>query len=81
MKTFGKDKLADVEVFLGEPNDQVREGMRSIMRDYGMRRTRTFARLEDMLTAIREAPPDLLIAGDGIGPTLFDAVQIGRAHV
>ncbi len=75
MKTFGKDKLADVEVYLGEPNDQVREGMRSIMRDYGMRRTRTFARLEDMLTAIREAPPDLLIAGDSIGPALFDAVR------
>lgn len=75
LKTFGKDKLSDVEVYLAEPNDQVREGMRSVMRDYGMRRARTFARIDDLLNAVRETPPDLLIAGDDIGPTLFDAVR------
>ena len=75
MKTFGKDKISEVEIYLGEPNDQVREGMRSIMRDYGMRRVRTFGRMEDLIGAIREAPPDLLIASTDLDATLFDAVR------
>lgn len=75
LKKFGKDKLSDVEIYLGEPNEQVREGMRAIMRDYGMRRTRTFARMDDLIKAIKETPPDLLIAADDIDSTLFDAVR------
>ena len=75
MKAFGKEKLGDVEVYLGEPNEQVREGMRSIMRDLGMRRVRTFARIGDLVNAIKEVPPDLLIAAADIDTTLFDAVR------
>jgi len=75
LKAFGKEKLGDVEVYLGEPNEQVREGMRSIMRDLGMRRVRTFARIGDLVNAIKEVPPDLLIAAADIDTTLFDAVR------
>jgi len=75
LKSFGKDKLSDVDIYLGEPNEQVREGMRGIIRDYGMRRVRTFARIDDLISAIKEAPPDLLIAADDLDATLFDVVR------
>ena len=75
LKKFGKDKLADVEIYLGEPNEQVREGMRGIMRDYGLRKTRTFARIDDLLNAVKEVPPDVLIVADDMDPKLFDAVR------
>lgn len=75
MKNFTKDRLGDVELYLGEPNEQVREGMRSTMRDYGLRRTRSFARMADLIGAIKEAPPDLLIISDDLDPTMFDAVR------
>ena len=75
LKRFGKDKLSDIEIYLGEPNEQVREGMRGVMRDCGMRRTRTFARMADLINAIKETPPDLLIAADDLDVTLFDAVR------
>lgn len=74
MKKF-KDQLGSVEIYLAEPNEQVREGMRGIMRDYGMRRTRTFARMADLIAAIKETPPDLLIAADDTDPKLFDAIR------
>jgi hypothetical protein len=32
MKQFDKDKLAELDIYLGEPNEQVREGMRAILR-------------------------------------------------
>ncbi len=75
MKNFTKDRLGDVELYLGEPNEQVREGMRSTMRDYGLRRTRSFSRIADLIGAIKEAPPDLLIISDDLDPTMFDAVR------
>ena len=75
MKAFGKDKIGDIEIYLGEPNEQVREGMRGIMRDYGMRRVRTFGRLDDLITAIKEAPPDLLIAAADLDAKLFETVR------
>ena len=75
MKKFGKDKLADVEIYLGESNEQIREGMRSTLRDYGLRRVRTFARMVDLINAIKELPPDLLIVSDDIDATVFDAVR------
>lgn len=75
MKKFDKDKLTDVDVYLGEPNEQVRESMRAMMRGEGFRRTRTFARMDDLLNAIKEAPPDLLIAADDIDGTLFDVIR------
>lgn len=45
------------------------------MRDFGMRRVRTFARMDDLVNAIKEAPPDLLIASADIDTKMFDAVR------
>ncbi len=75
MKHFSKTQLTNVEVYFGEPNEQIREGMRSTMRDYGMRRTRVFSRMEDLITAIKEVPPDLVIISDDMGPGMFDMVH------
>jgi len=75
MKKFDKDKLTDVDIYLGEPNEQVRESMRAMMRGEGLRRTRTFSRIDDMVNALKEAPPDLLIAATDIGPALFDVIR------
>ena len=54
MKKFGRDNLGGVEIYLAEPNEQVREGLRGIMREYGMKRTRAFARMTDLVSAIKE---------------------------
>lgn len=75
MKKFDKDKLSDVDVYLGEPNEQVRESMRAMMRGEGFRKMRTFARMDDLLSAIKEAPPDLLIAADDMDNGLFDIIR------
>lgn len=75
MKKFEKDKLSDVDVYLGEPNEQVRESMRAMMRGEGFRRARTFARIDDLVNAIKDAPPDLLIAADDIDGSLFDIIR------
>ena len=75
MTKFEKDKVGDIEIYLGEPNEQVRESMRAMMRDQGLRRTRTFARSDDLVNAIKEAPPDLLIAADDLDPSLYSIVR------
>lgn len=75
MKKFEKDKLTDVDVYIGEPNEQVRESMRAMLRGEGFRRTRTFARVDDLLNAIKESSPDLLIAADDIDARLFDTIR------
>jgi len=75
MKKFEKDKLTDVDIYLGEPNEQVRESLRAMMRGEGLRRTRTFARIDDLINALKEAPPDLLIAATDIDPSLFDVIR------
>lgn len=75
MKKFDKDKLGDVEIYLGEPNEQIRESLRAMMRGEGLRRTRTFARVDDLVSALNDAPPDLLIAADDIDPGLFNIIR------
>lgn len=75
MKKFDKDKVGDIEIYLGEPNEQVRESLRAMMRDQGLRRTRTFARSEDLINAIKESPPDLLIAADDLDPDLYSIIR------
>ncbi len=75
MKKFDKDKLSDVDIYLGEPNEQVRESLRAMMRGEGLRRTRTFARIDDLVNALKEAPPDLLVAADDIDPKLFEVIR------
>jgi DNA-binding response OmpR family regulator len=75
LKNFDKDKLTDVDIYLGEPNEQVRESMRAMMRGEGLRRTRTFARMDDMLNAIKDQPPDLLIIADDLDASVFELVR------
>ncbi len=75
VKKFDKDKLGDIDLYLGEPNEQVRESMRAMMRGEGYRRTRTFSRIDDLLNAIKEAPPDILIAADDLDPRMFDVIR------
>jgi DNA-binding response OmpR family regulator len=75
MKKFEKDKLTDIDIYLGEPNEQVRESMRAMLRGEGFRRARTFARIDDLLNAMKDAPPDLLIAADELDSSLFDVVR------
>ena len=58
----------------------MREGLRGTLRAEGMRRTRTFARLEDLLNALRERSPDLIVLADDIDPTIFQIVKDIRNH-
>src|SRR6185295_13031880 len=62
-------------VYLGEPNEQVRESMRAMMRGEGLRRTRSFGRLDDLVGSIKETPPDLLIVSDDMDQTIFDVIR------
>jgi len=75
LEKFSKAQLSDVEVCLGDSNEQIREGVRSALRGYGFGRVGTFARLPDLIKAIKASPPDLLIVSDNIDPTLFDTVR------
>ena len=80
MRNFDKDKLADLDFYIGEPNEQVREGMRAMLRAEGVPRTRTFSRMEDLLKAMRERSPDILIVTDDIDPNIFQIVRDIRHH-
>jgi len=75
MKNFDKDKLGDVDIYLGEPNEQVRESMRSMMRGEGLRRTRTFGRVDDLMNALKELAPDLLVVADDMAPNIFEIIR------
>ncbi len=75
-----KDRLAELDIYLGEPNEQVREGLRGMLRAEGLRRTRTFARIEDLLNAMRERSPDLIVVTDDIDPEIFQIVKDIRMH-
>jgi DNA-binding response OmpR family regulator len=80
MKNFDKDRLGDVDIFLGEPNEQVRESMRSMMRGEGLRRTRTFGRIDDLTNALKEMAPDLLVLADDMAPNIFEIVRDVRQY-
>src|SRR5690349_6417640 len=49
--------------------------MRSMMRGEGLRRARTFGRVDDLLTAIKEISPDLLVISDDIAPNVFEIIR------
>ncbi|MSO97474.1 MAG: hypothetical protein EXR11_04535 [Rhodospirillaceae bacterium] len=36
-KKFDKDRRGDIDIYLGEPNEQVRESMRAMLRGEGFR--------------------------------------------
>jgi DNA-binding response OmpR family regulator len=74
-QAFDKDRKGEIDIFLGEPNEQVRESMRAMMRGEGFRRMRTFMRFEDMVASMNEAMPDLLILADDMHPTVFQLVR------
>src|ERR1700749_821054 len=78
LRKFDKDKLGDIDLYLGAPNEQVRESMRAMMREQGYRRTRTFSRLDDLLNAIKEAPPDILVAADDLDARMFEVIRAIR---
>ncbi|MEQ9110460.1 MAG: response regulator [Rhodospirillaceae bacterium] len=80
MKKFDKDKLAELDIYLGEPNEQVREGLRAMLRSEGLRRTRTFTRMDDLMNAMKERSPDLLIVADDMDPEIFQIVKDIRHH-
>lgn len=74
-KRFDKDRRGDIDIYLGEPNEQVRESLRAMLRGEGYRRTRTFARMEDLLGAFSENSPDLLIMADDLHESAFQLVK------
>ncbi len=59
-----RDKLSEIDIYLADPNEQVRDSLRSIMRAEGLRRISTFGRAEDLMEALKKSPPDLLILSD-----------------
>jgi DNA-binding response OmpR family regulator len=75
VKNFDRDNLGAVEIYLAEPNEYVREGLRAMLRGEGLRRTRTFTRLADVVSAIKDTPPDLLIAASSLDVGVFDTVR------
>jgi DNA-binding response OmpR family regulator len=75
MAKLERDKLADVEIHVGDPNEQVRDSLRSIMRAEGMRRISTFIRFEDFIESLKKATPDLLLLADDFDDTIFDVVR------
>lgn len=74
-KKFDKDRRGDIDIYLGEPNEQVRESMRAMLRGEGFRKTRTFYRMEDLITAFNESSPDLLIMADDLHASSFQMVK------
>jgi DNA-binding response OmpR family regulator len=74
-KKFDKDRRGDIDIYLGEPNEQVRESMRAMLRGEGFRKTRTFYRMEDLLAAFSENSPDILILAEDMHPTAFQLVK------
>ena len=75
LKKFQRQDLESVEIFLAEPNEYVREGLRAGLRSEGLRRTRTFTRLADLVEAIKETPPDLIVAASNLDSALFDSIR------
>jgi DNA-binding response OmpR family regulator len=74
-KKFDKDRRGDIDIFLGEPNEQVRESMRAMLRGEGYKRTRTFYRMEDLMAAFNEYSPDLLILSDDLHASAFQLIK------
>jgi len=80
MLDFNKDKLAELDIYLGEPNEQVREGMRATLRAEGLRRTRSFGRLAELEKAMRERSPDLMVVSDNLDTKIFKVIKDIRHH-
>ncbi len=80
LKNFDKNALNDVEIYIGDPNEQVRESMRSMMRGEGLRRARTFGRIDDLVSALKELSPDLLVISDDMAPNIFEIVRDIRQY-
>ncbi|TAK98613.1 MAG: response regulator [Rhodospirillaceae bacterium] len=75
MAKLERDKLADIEIHVGDPNEQVRDSLRSIMRAEGMRRINTFIRFEDFIESLKKSTPDLLLLADDFDDNIFDVVR------
>jgi len=75
MPKLERDKLADIEIHVGDPNEQVRDSLRSIMRAEGMRRISTFIRPEEFIDNLKKSSPDLLLLADDFDDNIFDIVR------
>ena len=80
LKNFDKNALNDVDIYIGDPNEQIRESMRSMMRAEGLRRARTFNRIDDLTSAIKEITPDLLVLADDVAPNIFEVIRDIRQY-
>jgi len=80
MKKVDRDKLAEIDIYLGEPNEQVREGKRAILRPEGLHRARSFTRTEELLNTMRERSPNPLTVPDDTNPEIFQIAKDIRHH-
>ncbi|MSQ87325.1 MAG: hypothetical protein EXR10_10940 [Alphaproteobacteria bacterium] len=72
---FDKDRRGDIDIFLGEPNEQVRDSMRATLRGEGFCKTRIFCRMEDLVAAFAETSHDVLILADDIHHSSFEVLK------
>jgi DNA-binding response OmpR family regulator len=75
MAKLDREKLADIEIYVGDPNEQVRDSLRSIMRAEGVRRISTFIRPEEFVESLKKSTPDLLLLADDFDDDIFDIVR------
>src|SRR5438128_7762350 len=75
MAKLERDKLADIEIHVGDPNEQVRDSLGSIMRAEGARRISTFIRPGEFIESLKKSTPDLLLLADDFGDNIFDLVR------
>ena len=66
---FDKDRRGDIDIFLGEPNEQVRDSMRATLRGEG------FCRMADLVAAFAETSHDVLILADDLHPSSFQVLK------
>ena len=75
LKKFDRSTIAGVEVFLAQSNGIVREGMRTVLRTEGFRRTNVFSSVSALKEGLERGSPDLVIADDDLGPDLFELIK------
>ena len=67
-------------ILVAEDDVLLRIAIAEYLRDCGFRRARTFSRIGDLLNAVKEETPALLIASDDLDPSMFDAIHFLAHH-
>src|SRR5262249_18723111 len=75
MPKLERDKLADIEIHVGDPNEQVLDSLRSIMRAEGVRRINTFIRPAECMASLKKSAPDVLLLADDFDDDVFALVR------